>query len=261
MEEAKSPESLRRKWIWRGGVIAFVSAAIISVALGVALAGKGDNARVEFNARVSRASSLFDAPAEARGAQLKESVSYYVLAGESSNDPVVRSAAYLNAGVLTLWDYEATLKESKEATYPLGKPSGAKLQSAIQYLEESARICGGQKDRDSCFFREIQTNLDYARLLWQGDKANAGSGKNPAEKENEALGSHSDKTTLNKAGERPRISGKEGGLSDEEGNPAESAREHPITGSIRGGHSSEPDTSHGDDPGDGSGFQVHPNKP
>lgn len=240
----------------RGIIVTCAIVAVVSVILAVFL-GKDHERGVSlrFNAGVLEAREFADAPAETREAELKKLVGDYLAIGDSSNDPIIQSAAYLQAGVLALWDYDEALKKSAEPVYLLEQPSRARLDSAHQYLGEAARICGGEKDRDACFFKEIQTNLDHARFLQETkDRVDAGqNSSNPRDGER----------ITKKEAKNLRAPTNGGSLPSErlEGE-AENALERPVAGSIRGGHSVDPaDVHQGIDPGEGSGYQISPNKP
>lgn len=224
-----------------GGVGACVIVAIACLILAMVFVGaKEDNVSVRFNAGVSKAGELVNAPAETREPEIKKLVSEYLAIEESSDDPSIQSAAYLNAGVLMLWDYdEAQIR--------------ARLQGALQYFEKAAKICGWQKDRDACFFSEIQTNLDYARLLWGESTQRADSGQNSQvqKKSNEPPNSRD--------GKKSSASSLHQGEKDN--NDEGSTPERQVMGSIRGAHSRELEQLREWENGGGSGFVIPPNLP
>lgn len=252
MDEKKRPCPRGKRIMFGAAAVCMIIAIVSLVFALIPSAGKEDEISSRFAKNAAKAGELANATAETREAGLKELVSDYLMMSESSYDPVIQSAAYLKAGKLELWDYDEALKKSAEAAYLTRKPSRARLESAFQYLGKAVRICGEQKDRDSCFFREIQTNLDYARLL-KGSKDGIGAGAGPNSQEKSAK----QETEEARSSAKGAHAGREGEKNETGNVPA-----LPMAGSVRGGHSNDlTDAQRRDDSSNGSGFEIPPNKP
>ncbi len=230
-----------------------ISAAIIAfllMSLGLALDRSTKNdLPPRFNAKALEAREFMRIPEPFEETKVNELVDDFLAFAETSdNNPIVRSASNYHAGALWLFYYNEKLRLS-EGQPEFKKPPRARLESADRYLSEAARICGREENKDRCFFREIQTNLDFVRSkLGKQSKENVDS-----EKEQGAEAS------------RPRRSRKDGSAtaSDSlEDDGEEGAKvERPLVGSVRGAHSSEPQEPANDNGFDGSGFTTRPNIP
>lgn len=120
------------------------------------------------NSVVEKSQNLSDDP-QARRDFLKDAVSELLDIAESSGNVPVKSLAYLNAALLRIGNFERLVKEKEneksDVPYLLTRPSSVDLDNAIVHLQEAAKICAIQDNKEECFLGEIQEKLDYALAL------------------------------------------------------------------------------------------------
>ena len=246
-----------RVGVLKWGAAIFVLFGVIALALALVplIPSSESGERTRENALDDAYRALPKDPGE-RHEKLREIEKGALELARGTDSIIIKTSALADAGIATLRSYQEDFKAYNIAGS--SQPSLARVDRAVEYLREAARICVERGEHTSCAWVKIQRNLDgaYALLGRDAQGAKEAEGEDEGRASADSPGGDTEDQNLSQQAGEGVTQDVTADVSEVDGLGGKIKKE--LIGSVRGALSAVPQLDTDGNPSEGGGAASRP---